>query len=119
MAIRANSALGVLVASLLLFFASVADFMKKADVYAKSGRIGDCKKRALEPWMTSLETPLKKVTKEQVFELAKAFATGELAWTMELDFFSARMITTVAEGLGSAELKVTGTSRKKLYTMPT
>ena len=48
MAIRANSVLGVLVASLLPFFASVANFMKKADVYAKSGRIGDCEKRTLE-----------------------------------------------------------------------
>ena len=67
--------------------------------------------------MASLQTSVKKATKEQVFELAKAFATDELAWTMELDSFSARMITTVAEGLSSVELKVTGTSRKKLYTI--
>ena len=77
---RANSALGVLVAFLLLFFASVKDFMKRADVYAKSWRTGDDGRRALELWMASLQTPVKKVTKEQVFELAKAFATDERAW---------------------------------------
>ena len=57
--------------------------MKKADVYAKSGRIGDGGKRALEPWMASLKTtPVKAASKERVFELARAFATGELARTM-------------------------------------
>ena len=106
---RANS---VLVAFLLLFFATVTDFMKKADVFSKNGRIGDGEKRVLELWMTSQQTPVMKVTKEQVFELAKAFATDELGWTEELDSFSARMITTVAEGLSSAELTtvMTGTS---------
>ena len=43
-------ALGVLLAIQLLFFASAADFMKKADVYAKSGRSGDDEKRALGLW---------------------------------------------------------------------
>ena len=116
MAIRANSVLGVLVAFLLLFFATVTNFMKKADVFSKNGRIGDGEKRVLELWMTSQQTPVMKVTKEQVFELAKAFATDELGWTDELDSFSARMITTVAEGLSSVELTTvtTGTSRKKL-----
>ena len=116
MAIRANSVLGVLVAFLLLFFATVTNFMKKADVFSKNGRIGDGEKRVLELWMTSQQTPVMKVTKEQVFELAKAFATDELGWAEELDSFSARMITTVAEGLSSAELTTvtTGTSRKKL-----
>ena len=108
---RANS---VLVAFLLLFFATVTNFMKKADVFSKNGRIGDGEKRVLELWMTSQQTPVMKVTKEQVFELAKAFATDELGWTEELDSFSARMITTVAEGLSSVELTTvtTGTSRK-------
>ena len=54
--------------------------MKKAGVYAKSGRIGDGEKHALELWMASLQTPVKKVTKEQVFELARAFATDKRAW---------------------------------------
>ena len=84
MAIRANSVLGVLVAFLLLFFATVADFMKKADVFSKNGRIGDGEKRVLELWMTSQQTPVMKVTKEQVFELAKAFAMslgGRMSWT--------------------------------------
>ena len=86
--------------------------MKKADVFSNSGRIGDGEKRVLELWMTSQQTPVKKLTKEQVFELAKAFAAGELGWTEELDSFSARMITTVAEGLSPAELTtvMTGTS---------
>ena len=48
MAIRTSSVLGVLVALLLLFFATVTDFMKKADVFSKSGRIGDGEKRVLE-----------------------------------------------------------------------
>ena len=92
--------------------------MKKAGVYAKSGRIGDGEKRALELWMTSLQTtPVKAASKERVFELAKALATDEHAWTMELDSFSAGMITTFAEGPSSAELKVTGTSRKKMYAI--
>ena len=84
---RANSALGVLVAFLLLFFATVTDFMKKADVFSKNGSIGDGEKRVLELWMTSQQTPVMKVTKEQVFDLAKAFATNELGWTEELDYF--------------------------------
>ena len=51
---RANSVLlGVLVAFLLLFFATVTDFMKKADVFSKNGRIGDGEKRVLELWMTN------------------------------------------------------------------
>ena len=85
MAIRANSVLGVLVAFLLLFFATVTDFIKKADVFSKSGRIGDGEKRVLELLMTSQQTPVKKLTKGQVFELAKAFAAEELGWTEELD----------------------------------
>ena len=59
---RANSVLGVLVALLLLFFATVTDFMKKADVFSKNGRIGDGEKRVLELWMTSQQTPVMKVT---------------------------------------------------------
>ena len=115
--IHANFVLGVLVAFLLLFFASVTNFMKKADVYAKTGRSGDDEMRALELWMASLQTLVKAASKERVFELSRAFATGELAWAMELDSFSTRIIVTVAEGLGSVELKVTGTSRKKLHTI--
>ena len=45
--IRASFVLGVLVAPLPLLFASVADSMKKADVYAKSGRSRDEEKRAV------------------------------------------------------------------------
>ena len=97
---RANS---VLVAFLLLFFATVTDFMKKADVFSKNGRIGDGEKRVLELWMTSQQTPVMKVTKEQVFELAKAFATDELGWTEELDSFSARMIKTHIKALSQAD----------------
>jgi len=119
MATRANSVLGVLVTFLLLFFATVTDLMKKADVFSKTGRIGDNEKRALELWMTSQQTPVMNVTKEEVFKHAKAFAADELGWKGELDFSSARMITTVAEGLSSVELTTvtTATSRKKLYTI--
>jgi len=72
--------------------------MNKACVYAKSGRSRDDEKRALELWMTSLQTPVKGVSKERVFELAKAFATDELAWTMGFDSFSTGIITSAAEG---------------------
>ena len=57
--------------------------MKKAGVYAKSGRTGDGEKRALELWMTSLQTtPVKAASKERVFELVRAFATDGLARTI-------------------------------------
>ena len=64
MAFAANSVLGVLVAFLLLFFATVTDFMKKADVSSKSGRIGDGEKRVLELSMTSQQTDSSEESNE-------------------------------------------------------